>query len=77
MYFDVDERSLWRYMRQRGEARQTAPGSLRDEGLVCYLQLADEPDYSHQGQVDFAASELNTSTGTARRALEWVKARRR
>ncbi len=66
VYFDVDERSLLRYMRQRGEARQTAPGSLRDEGLVCYLQLADEPDYSHQGQVDFAASEVNTSTGTAR-----------
>jgi RND family efflux transporter MFP subunit len=66
VYFDVDERSLLGYMRQRGSTRNSAPGSLRDEGLPCYLQLADEPDYSHQGQVDFAASEVNTSTGTAR-----------
>src|SRR5689334_1135090 len=54
VYFDVDERSLLRYMRQRGETRQTAPGSLRDEGLACYLQLADEADFPHEGQVDFA-----------------------
>src|SRR3954468_7211265 len=66
VYFDVDERSLLKYMRQRGESRQTAPGSLREEGLVCYLQLADEKDFSHEGTIDFAASEVNTSTGTAR-----------
>lgn len=66
VYFDVDERSLLGYMRQRGESRQTAPGSLRDEGLPCYLQLADEEDFPHEGKIDFAASEVNTSTGTAR-----------
>jgi RND family efflux transporter MFP subunit len=66
VYFDVDERSLLSYMRRRGETRESAPGSLREEGLVCFLQLADEPDYSHEGKVDFAASEVNTSTGTAR-----------
>lgn len=65
VYFDVDERSLLRYMRQRASL-DSAPGSLRNEGLACYLQLADEPDYSLKGQVDFAASEVNTSTGTAR-----------
>ena len=32
VYFDVDERSLLRYMRQRAETRETAPGSLRDAG---------------------------------------------
>src|SRR5262249_20307947 len=37
VYFDVDERSLLGYMRQRGATRETAPGSLRDEGLPCYL----------------------------------------
>jgi RND family efflux transporter MFP subunit len=66
VYFDVDERSLLGYMRQRGESRQTAPGSLRNEGLPCYLQLADEEDFPHEGKVDFASSEVNTSTGTAR-----------
>src|SRR5262245_46055773 len=66
VYFDVDERSLLGYMRQRGESRQTAPGSLRSEGLPCYLQLADEEDFPHEGKIDFAASEVNTSTGTAR-----------
>src|SRR5436190_38037 len=66
VYFDVDERSLLRYMRQRGASRETAPGSLRDEGLPCYLQLADETDFPHEGQIDFASAEVNTSTGTAR-----------
>jgi multidrug efflux system membrane fusion protein len=66
VYFDVDERSLLRYMRRRGETRESAPGSLREEELKCFLQLADEPDYSHEGLVDFAASEVSTSTGTAR-----------
>jgi RND family efflux transporter MFP subunit len=66
VYFDVDERSLLRYMRQRGASLDSAPGSLREEGLRCYLQLADEEDYSHEGQVDFASSEVNPSTGTAR-----------
>jgi RND family efflux transporter MFP subunit len=66
VYFDVDERSLLGYMRQRGASRESAPGSLRDEGLRCFLQLADEKDFSHEGQIDFAASEVDKSTGTAR-----------
>jgi RND family efflux transporter MFP subunit len=66
VYFDVDERSLLRYMRQRGETRDSAPGSLREEGMTCYLQLADENDFPHEGKIDFAASEVTTSTGTAR-----------
>jgi multidrug efflux system membrane fusion protein len=66
VYFDVDERSLLRYMRQRGESRDTAPGSLREEGVPCYLQLADEDSFVHEGKLDFAATEVSTSTGTAR-----------
>jgi RND family efflux transporter MFP subunit len=66
VYFDVDERSLLRYMRQRAESRASAPGSLRDAGIPCYLQLADEQDFPHEGQLDFAASEVELGTGTAR-----------
>lgn len=66
VYFDVDERSLLGYMRQRRESRETAPGSLREQGVACYVQLADEPDFSHEGQLDFASAEVDASTGTAR-----------
>jgi len=65
-YFDVDERSLLRYMRQRSATRQSAPGSLKDLKMKCYLQLADEKDFPHQGELDFASNEVNLSTGTAR-----------
>lgn len=66
VYFDVDERSLLGYLRQRTAGRQTAPGSLRDLHMKCYLQLADEQDFSHEGELDFASTEVNKSTGTAR-----------
>jgi RND family efflux transporter MFP subunit len=67
VYFDVDERSLLRYMRLRPETdRETIPGSLRDLNMKCYLQLADEKDFPHEGMLDFASSELNASTGTSR-----------
>jgi RND family efflux transporter MFP subunit len=65
VYFDVDERSLLKYMRMR-KATEQAPGSLRDLGIPCSLQLADEDDFKHEGQIDFAAAEVNKSTGTAR-----------
>jgi len=66
VYFDVDERSLLRYMRQRGAQSESAPGSLRDQNMVCYVQLADEKDFPHAGVLDFAASEVEAGTGTAR-----------
>jgi RND family efflux transporter MFP subunit len=53
-------------MKMRSAARDQAPGSLRDLGIPCSLQLADEADYSHEGYLDFASSEVNKSTGTAR-----------
>lgn len=66
VYFDVDERSLLRYMRQRAESRKTAPGSLREQEMACYLQLADEKDFMHEGQLDFVSSEVNRTSGTVR-----------
>jgi RND family efflux transporter MFP subunit len=64
VYFDVDERSLLRYMRKRKQ--DSAPGSLKELGIACHIQLADEKDFAHQGQLDFVGSEVNASTGTAR-----------
>ncbi len=66
VYFDVDERSLLKYMRQRSATRDTQPGSLRELGIPCALQLADEKDFAHQGELDFIETEVNRTTGTAR-----------
>lgn len=66
VYFDVDERSLLRYMRQRAETRQSAPGSLRKLDIDCTAQLLDEKDFNHRGKLDFVETEVNPNTGTAR-----------
>jgi RND family efflux transporter MFP subunit len=66
VYFDVDEQSLLRYMRDRTQAPNTDPGSLRESGIDCFVQLADEKDFSHKGKLDFIETEVDTTTGTAR-----------
>lgn len=66
VYFDVDERSLLRYMKRRTTSRDTAPGSLRELGIRCDVQLADEKEFKHPGKLDFAETEVTSSTGTAR-----------
>jgi RND family efflux transporter MFP subunit len=66
VYFDVDERSLLRYMRMRGETEISKPGNLSSANWPCYLQLADEKEFPHEGKLDFASAEVTTSTGTAR-----------
>jgi RND family efflux transporter MFP subunit len=66
VYFDVDERSLLRYMRERGKSKDSAPGSLREKDIECRAQLLDEKDFKHVGKLDFVETEVNPSTGTAR-----------
>jgi RND family efflux transporter MFP subunit len=66
IYFDIDERSLLGYQRQRAKERETTPGSLRDLKMACFARLADETDYPHEGELDFAAAEVSPGTGTAR-----------
>ncbi|WP_428307708.1 efflux RND transporter periplasmic adaptor subunit [Lacipirellula sp.] len=65
VYFDVDERSLLRYMRQR-PPEKSSTGNLSDQGVACFVQLADEKDFPHRGLIDFASAAVNASTGTAR-----------
>jgi RND family efflux transporter MFP subunit len=71
VYFDVDERSLLRYMRQRDQSSESKPGSLRQLGIECDLQLADEKDFPHKGKLDFVESEVTATTGTARLRAEF------
>jgi RND family efflux transporter MFP subunit len=66
VYFDVDERSLLRYLKRRTGDPAATPGSLRDLEMPCFVQLANEKDFPHEGKLDFASAAVNLSTGTAR-----------
>lgn len=66
IYFDVDEKALLHYMRLRSGDGEKTPGSLREANILCFAKLADEPDFPHEGQLDFASNQVNSSTGTAR-----------
>jgi RND family efflux transporter MFP subunit len=66
VYFDVDERSLLGYLRRRTGGADAPLSSLRDLEIPCFVQLADENDFPHEGKLDFASAEVNRSTGTAR-----------
>ncbi len=70
VFFDVDERSLLKYMRQRKDVSQL-PGNLSKSDIKCSLKLADEKVYSHSGTVDFVSNEVNTKTGTTRIRAEF------
>jgi RND family efflux transporter MFP subunit len=67
-YFDVDEASLLRYIRDdRSEATdRDEQMTLKDRKLPCFLQLQDEQDFPHVGVVDFLSTEIDTDTGTIR-----------
>jgi RND family efflux transporter MFP subunit len=66
VYFDVDERSLLRYMRMRTDNREETPGNLRTLGIPCAVQLTDETTFPHLGELDFLSSQVESGTGTAR-----------
>jgi multidrug efflux system membrane fusion protein len=60
-YFNVDERTVQKYVNQikRGE-RQDA----RTNPIPVYLQLENEAGYPHEGVIDFIDNTYNASTGT-------------
>ncbi len=66
VYFDVDEQSLLRYRRGRSGGNAADSGSLRDKHMPCFVRLADEDDYPHEGELDFASTEVDAGTGTAK-----------
>lgn len=71
VYFDVDERSLLRYRREMSKRGNTTSGSLRDSEIRCFVKLADEDSFAHEGVLDFAGTEVKTSTGTAQLRAEF------
>jgi RND family efflux transporter MFP subunit len=61
--FTFDEASYLRYERLAKGGRELAS---RDAGLPVALKLLDEPDFKHEGRMDFVNNVIDTSSGTIR-----------
>jgi multidrug efflux system membrane fusion protein len=61
--FDGSEADFLRYMRLSAVG---ARPSSRDAPNPVSVRLADEPDYKHQGRMDFVDNVVNPKTGTIR-----------
>jgi RND family efflux transporter MFP subunit len=60
--FTFDEASYLRYERLAKDGSDVA--SRSGAGVKVALKLIDEPDFEHQGRMDFVNNVINTSTGT-------------
>lgn len=61
--FTFDEASLLRYDRV---AKQGADATTRGLSLPVKLKLIDEPEFRHEGRMDFVDNTIDRSTGTIR-----------
>lgn len=62
-YFDIDERSLLKVERLIREGKMPSP---REATYKVSISLADEDDYSHEGEIDFLDNHISPTTGTLR-----------
>lgn len=60
-YIDADERSVLKYARL---ARSGERVSARDARIPFLLELADETNFPHTGEVDFVDNRVDPATGT-------------
>jgi len=63
VYFDVDERSLQRYIKARGELAER-PASVRESKMPFTFGLETDRDYPYSGEIDFANNQVDPDTGT-------------
>ncbi len=61
VYFNINELDL---LKLREMARKANFDTTKLNTLPIYVQLQNEEDYPHKGHLDFAATELEASTGT-------------
>jgi multidrug efflux system membrane fusion protein len=61
VYFDVDERTMMKAVRERLSARDDP---LAKRVFQVLISLPDEDTFSHRGVVDFANNSVDSSTGT-------------
>lgn len=62
-YFDLDERTVLRLRRMILEGKIQSP---RDIELPADIAVADDPDYTLKGMINFIDNQLDGSTGTLR-----------
>jgi membrane fusion protein, multidrug efflux system len=62
-YVDADERSVLKYQQLSKEKKRV---SARDTRIPCFLQLANETGFPHEGVVDFVDNRIDPNTGTLR-----------
>jgi RND family efflux transporter MFP subunit len=60
---DADERSVLKYQQL---AREGKRASAREVRIPCFLQLANETGYPHEGEIDFVDNRMDPTTGTIR-----------
>jgi RND family efflux transporter MFP subunit len=60
VYFNVSETNIQRLMKKTDEA----PGKNEVGKLPVYMGLSSEEGYPHEGYLDFAATTVNSATGT-------------
>lgn len=63
VYFDIDERTLLKIRRLIAQGRVK---SRREAELPVMIALADEPNFPHQGVINFSDNRIDASTGTLR-----------
>ena len=63
VYFDVDERSLQRYIKVKGESGDQS-ASVRERKLPFNFGLETDDGYPHGGEIDFANNQVDPYTGT-------------
>jgi RND family efflux transporter MFP subunit len=62
-YVDVDENSVLKYQKLIVEGKLASPRSGK---VPCYVELANETGFPHEGYIDFVDNHVDTSTGTLR-----------
>jgi multidrug efflux system membrane fusion protein len=63
VYFDVDERSLQRYVKARADSGDRS-ASVREMKLPFNFGLETDNGYPHAGEIDFANNQVDPDTGT-------------
>jgi RND family efflux transporter MFP subunit len=64
IYFDVDERTLQRYVKARSDSGATRPAAVREIKLPFNFGLETEDGFPHAGVIDFANNQIDPQTGT-------------
>ena len=64
VYFDVDERALQRYEKQRPATTQPRSGELTEMKIKFQFGLETDEGFPREGTLDFADNQVNKQTGT-------------